>query len=109
MSNAANAIDLFPTPEYISEIAEVVNPYTIVNSAAAYPDLPFWDEATLLTLLDPESVLNQTSCKCRFRPHRELLLILCSLRQRRHIILQPNVWKHLGVPRSVGTQQPRLA
>ncbi|KAF7535174.1 hypothetical protein G7054_g5598 [Neopestalotiopsis clavispora] len=61
VANAANALDLFPTPEYIAEIAEVVNPYTVLNSAAAYPDLPFWDEATLLTLLEPDSVLNQTS------------------------------------------------
>ncbi|KAH6659226.1 Inosine/uridine-preferring nucleoside hydrolase domain-containing protein [Truncatella angustata] len=61
VSSAANGLDLFPTTEYIDEIAEVVNPYTILNKAAAYPDLPFWDEATLLTLLDPSSVLNQTS------------------------------------------------
>ncbi|KAK9770966.1 putative Inosine/uridine-preferring nucleoside hydrolase domain-containing protein [Seiridium cardinale] len=61
VSNAANALDFFPTTEYIEEIAEIVNPYTVLNTAAAYPDLPFWDEATLLTLIDPASVINQTS------------------------------------------------
>lgn len=57
---------MFPTTEYIDEIAEVINPYTVLNKAAAYPDLPFWDEATLLTLLDPASVVNQTSCEFVF-------------------------------------------
>ncbi|KAI1865042.1 uncharacterized protein JN550_008588 [Neoarthrinium moseri] len=61
VSNAANAPELFPTDALLAEVAEVRNPYTILQQKVTQTNLPFWDEATMLSLVDPSTIMNQTS------------------------------------------------
>ncbi|KAI1340362.1 Inosine/uridine-preferring nucleoside hydrolase domain-containing protein [Xylariaceae sp. FL0016] len=59
VSGASNA--WFVNEAFLNEVHEVVNPYTTLALEATVPYLPMWDQATMITLLDAESILNQTT------------------------------------------------
>ncbi|KAI1488522.1 Inosine/uridine-preferring nucleoside hydrolase domain-containing protein [Biscogniauxia mediterranea] len=59
VSSASNA--QFIDEDYLNDVYEVKNPYTKLALDTTQTFLPLWDETTVLVMLEPESVLNQTT------------------------------------------------
>ncbi|CAJ2512521.1 Uu.00g055360.m01.CDS01 [Anthostomella pinea] len=59
VSAASNAI--FPDDAYLDDVDKVDNVYTNLAREVTQTYLPFWDEGTMMVMLDPSTVLNQTS------------------------------------------------
>lgn len=62
VGNVANV--LLPTVEYLDEIAEVENPFSLLTRAH-YPlfGLPFWDETAAAIMVDPSIVTEEIECE----------------------------------------------
>ena len=62
VGNVANV--LLPTADYLDEIAEVENIYSLLTKAH-YPlfGLPFWDETAAAIMVDPSIVTDAIECK----------------------------------------------
>ncbi|CAI7594085.1 unnamed protein product [Penicillium manginii] len=57
--NVANQV--FPTQEFVDEIASVKNPYSELFSKYYDLSFPFWDETAAALMVDPSLATNQTS------------------------------------------------
>ena len=62
VGNVANV--LLPTADYLAEIAEVENVFSLLTKAH-YPlfGLPFWDETAAAIMVDPSIVTDAIECK----------------------------------------------
>ena len=104
--NVANQV--FPTKEFMEEVHSVPNPYSELFYKYYDLSFPFWDETAAALMVDPSISVNQTSgvsMRNEFHLPCGSANKFPSIFGRRHIIRQPQLWKHPCVPK--GTCAPR--